>query len=149
MLRKSTKKCHLYAGVSAIGVLSSLVLASPTLAAIATFDFPEGVSGKTITDGGITFFDLDERLAGQSPFQFSVESTTATQLGSSAPNYLTTEGFVSGPDPSFGRFGSARITTGMQQAASLELFSQPSPSKNILTLEALRGAILSTAILQP
>lgn len=139
MLRKSAGKCHLYAGVSAIGVLSSVALASPTLAAIATFDnFSEGFSGTTITDEGITFFDLDERL-GQSPAKFSLEGSTAEQLGSAAPNYLTTEGFVPGPDPSFGRFGSARITTGkVQQAASLELFSQPAPSNNILTLEARR-----------
>lgn len=143
MLRKSTVKTHLYTGLSAMGVVSYVAFASPTLAAIATFDsFSEGFSGTTITDGGITFFDLDERLSPeQIPYTFSIEGTTASQLGSSfsAPNYLTTEGFVPGPDPSFGRFGSARITTGkVEQAASLELFSQQpfSPSDNILTLEA-------------
>lgn len=139
---KSTGKCHFYSGLSAIGVMSYVALGSPTLAAVATFDsFSEGFSGKTITDGEITFFDLDERLSpNQLPYEFSIESTTTAQLGSSfsAPNYLTTEGFVPGPDPSFGRFGSARITTKkVEQAASLELFSQLfSPSNNILTLEA-------------
>lgn len=143
MLRKSTGKTHLYTGLSAMGVVSYVTLASPTLAAIATFDsFSEGFSGTTITDGGITFFDLDERLSPkQLAYTFSIESTTASQLGSSfsAPNYLTTEGFVPGPYVSFGRFGSARITTGkVEQAASLEVFSQQPffPSNNILTLEA-------------
>ncbi len=143
MLRKSTVKSHLYSGLSAMGVVSYVALASPTLAAIATFDsFSEGFSGTTITDGEITFFDLDERLSPeQLAYTFSIESTTASQLGSSfsAPNYLTTEGFVAGPELSFGRFGSARITTGkVEQAASLELFSQQpfSASNNILTLEA-------------
>ena len=143
MLRKSTVRCHLYAGLSAVGIMFNAALGSPALAAIATFDSSsEGVLGTTITDGGITFFDLDERLSpDQLPYTFSVESTTAEQLGSSfsASNYLTTGGFVPGPGLSFGRFGSARITTGrVEQSASLELFSQLfSPSGNILTLEAL------------
>lgn len=144
MLRKSTVKCHFCTGLSAMGVVSYLALGSPTLAAIATFDsFSEGFSGTTITDGGITFFDLDNRLSPeQLPDTFYTESATAEQLGSSfsAPNYLTTEGFSPGPDPSFGRFGSARIATGkVEQAASLELFSIIgfAPSPNTVTLEAL------------
>ena len=123
-----------------MGIMFNAALGSPALAAIATFDSSsEGILGTTITDGGITFFDLDEHLSpDQLPYTFSVESTTAEQLGSSfsASNYLTTGGFVPAPDLSFGRFGSARITTGrVEQSASLELFSQLfSPSGNILTL---------------
>ena len=142
---KTTVQCHLQCGLSAIAVVSSVALASPTLAATATFDsLDEGFSGTSITDGGITFSNLDERLSpAQGPYTFYVEGATTEQLGSSfsAPNYLTTEGYVAGisPDLSFGRFGSARITTGqVEQAASLEVFSLLfSPSSNILTLEAL------------
>ena len=131
-----------------MGAVSSVALCSPTLAAVATFDsFSEGFSGTTITDGEITFFDLDERLSPeQLPYTFFIERTTAEQLGSSfsAPNYLTTEGYVPDSDLSFGRFGSARITTGkLGQAASLDLFSQLfSPSNNILTLSAWRDGDL-------
>jgi len=124
------------------------MFASPTRAAVATFDsFSEGFSETSITDGGITFFDLDERLsANERPYLFSIEGTTSDLLGSSfsTPNYLTTENYVPGSNLSFGRFGSARITTGkVETAASLELFSQLfSPSNNILTLEALRNGEL-------
>lgn len=140
---KSTDKFHLQTCLSALGVFSSLVLGSPALAAIATFDsFSEGFSGTTITDGGITFFDLNVDLASSQNAQlFYVDSTTEDYLGSSfsAPNYLTAGGFASGTDVSFGSFSSARITTGkVEQAASLELFTQLfSPTSNILILEAL------------
>ena len=152
MLRnKSDVKCHLHTGLAAMGVVSYITFTSPTLAAIATFNtFSEGFSGTTITDGGITFFDLDERFSpARLPYTFSIESTTPEQLGSyfSTPNYLTTEGFVPGSEPSFGRFGSARITTGrVAQAASLELFSQLfSPLNNNLTLEAsLNGNLVAS-----
>jgi len=83
----------------------------------AAFDsFPKGFSGIINIDRGITFFDLDERLPGQSPFQFSLESTTATQLGSSAPNYLTTEGFY---------LGLIRALAALVQLESLRLCNKP------------------------
>ncbi|PSP06336.1 MAG: hypothetical protein BRC54_07560 [Cyanobacteria bacterium SW_7_48_12] len=149
LAKPNNLKCSVYAGLSAIGVASSVALSSPILAATATFDsFSEGFSSTTITDEEITFFDLNERLSpDQSPSEFFIESSTEERLGSSlsAPNYLTSEGFVSGSDPSLGRFGSARIdTAGVQQAASLDLFSQRfSPSDNVLTLEAsLNGNVV-------
>lgn len=143
-------KWHFYTGLSVIGVMLSITLPSPTIAAIATFDsFSEGFSETTITDGGVTFFDLDQRSPALLPYTFSIEGTTEDYLGSffSSPNYLAFGGFAVGADASFGPFGSARITTGeVAESASLEVFSPLfSPSTNILTLEAfLNGNLVAS-----
>lgn len=138
---KNAFKSHFFAGLSAIGVATSMAIGSPALAATANFDsFSEGFSGTTITDDGIKFFDLDQRLSSALvPYNFYIESTEEN-LGSlfSPPNYLTAGGFAEGSDFAFGRFGSARIGTGkVERSASLDIFSQLfSPSSNTLTLEA-------------
>jgi hypothetical protein len=148
MLRnKSTVKLSLKAGLSVLGVLSSVTLASPTLAAIATFDnFSEGFSGTTLTDAGVTFFDLDQGLSELVPYRFHIDSTTEDYLGSSfsPSNYLTFGSFAEGADVAFGRFSSMRITTGdVENSVSLDLFTQLFyPSNTILTLEALQGGSL-------
>ncbi|MBD1906048.1 hypothetical protein NDI37_16505 [Funiculus sociatus GB2-A5] len=137
---KSAISSHFYAGLSAIGIVSSVAFASPTLAATATFDgFLEGFSNTTITDDELTFFDLDTGLSPEET-TFSIEGTTKDYLGNffSASNYLTFGGYAEGAEASFGRFGSTRITTGkVESSASLDVFSQLfSPSNNLLTLEA-------------
>lgn len=138
---QKTLKLDLFTGISVVGIASCGVLGSPAIAATASFDsFPEGFSGTTITDGKITFFDLDQRLSDTASSPFLIESTTADQLGASfsPPNYLSPGGFSPGFGASFGRFGSTRITTGtIGEFASLDVFSLLfSPSNNILTLEA-------------
>jgi hypothetical protein len=140
------------AGLSVVGVVSSGALSSGAIAAVATFDnLPEGTAGTTLTDGGITFFDLDQRLADVIP-SFAIESATPELFNSSfsAPNYLSFGGFAEDEEFSFGRFGSTRITTGSTgTAASLDLFSLLfSPSSNVLTLEALSGetVVSSTSV---
>ena len=144
---KSTIKPSLKAGLFVLGVLSSVTLASPTFAAIATFDnFSEGFSGTTLTDAGVTFFDLDQGLSELLPYTFSIDSTTEDYFGSSfsPPNYLTFGSFASGADAAFGRFSSMGITTGdVESSVSVDLFSQLFyPSNTILTLEALQGGSL-------
>lgn len=139
---KSAIISHFYTGLSAIGIVSSVAFASPTLAGTATFDgFLEGFSNTTITDDEVTFFDLDTRLPLETfPATFSIEGTTKDYLGNffSDSNYLTFGGYAEGAEASFGRFGSTRITTGkVESSASLDIFSQLfSPSNNLLTLEA-------------
>lgn len=144
MLRnKSHVKPSLKAGLSLLGVLSSITLASPTLAAIVSFDsFSEGFSGTTLTDAGVTFFDLDQSLSDLLPYTFYIDSTTEDYLGSfSSPNYLTFGSYVEGSEPGFGRFSSMGITTGnLESSVSLDLFSQLfDPANTVLTLEALQG----------
>ncbi|MBD2005784.1 MULTISPECIES: hypothetical protein [Cyanophyceae] len=137
---KSTLNSHFYTGLSAIGIVSSVAFASPTLAAAISFDnFSEGFSGTTITNEKITFFDLDTGLSPEAT-AFYIEGTTKDYLGEffSDSNYLTFGGYAEGAEASFGRFGSTRITTGkVESSASLDVFSQLfSPSNNLLTLEA-------------
>jgi hypothetical protein len=145
MLRKKSRvKPSLKVGLSVLGVLSSVTLASPTLATIASFDnFSEGFSGTTLTDAGVTFFDLNQGLSELLPYTFYIDTTTENYLGSSfsPPNYLTFGSFAEGADAAFGRFSSMSITTGnVESSVSLDLFSQLFyPSNAVLTLEALQG----------
>lgn len=147
----NTAKFCCVTGLSVVGILSYGALGSGAIAATATFDsLPEGTTRTTLTDGGITFFDLDQRLTDAIP-SFTIESTTSELFGSSfsAPNYLSFSGFVEGEGFSFGRFGSTRITTGTTAtSASLDLFSLFPPSNNSLTLEALLGetVVASTSV---
>ncbi|NJO75278.1 MAG: PEP-CTERM sorting domain-containing protein [Leptolyngbyaceae cyanobacterium RM1_406_9] len=140
------------AGLSVAGTLSFGAISSGAIAAVATFDsLSEGTAGTTLTDGGITFFDLDQRLADTIP-SFSIESAAPELFDSSfsAPNYLSFGSFAEGEEFGFGRFGSTRIAAGTPgTAASLDLFSLLfSPSSNALTLEALLGetVVASTSV---
>ncbi|NJO51926.1 MAG: hypothetical protein HC840_23760 [Leptolyngbyaceae cyanobacterium RM2_2_4] len=55
-------------------------MSSGAIAAVATFDsLSEGTAGTTLTDGGITFFDLDQRLADAIP-SFSIEALRQNYL---------------------------------------------------------------------
>ncbi|MBW4649000.1 MAG: PEP-CTERM sorting domain-containing protein [Kastovskya adunca ATA6-11-RM4] len=143
-------KSALYLGLSAIAMVSSVALPAPVLAAIATFDsFAEGASGTTITDGGITFFDLDVGSAPGEPFpEFVVESTDEFEPFFSRPNYLTAGGFAEGSAFSFGAINSLRFTNRkIESAASLDVFSLLpfEPTSNVLTLEALlNGALVAS-----
>ena len=132
------------------------MLVSPAAAATLTanFDsFPEGFSGTTITDGGITFGDLDVRLPPAQPGSFSIEATTSPLFSPflSPSNYLTTFGVARGPAFSFGRFGAASMTFGPEfgDSARMDIFSLFAPSEgsqNSLTLQALLdGQIVSSA----
>jgi hypothetical protein len=125
-------------------VLLGVVLASPAAAQplIATFDaFAEGDSFSTLTDGGITFSGLDQRLDGGSFIIEAAGGPEVALLGSlfSPPNYLTFGGYSPGPGFGFGRFGSARVTFGPLPAthASMSVFGGDAP--NFLTLVALRS----------
>lgn len=108
----------------ALTTVSTLSLMAPAWGALATFDdLPEGLTGTSITDNGITFSDL---IAGfrMGPPQFRIASTDALVPFFSPPNYLTTESLFSGVSPEFGAFGSARISTGsLASSVSLDLFS--------------------------
>jgi hypothetical protein len=114
---------------------------------VANFDsFSEGFYGQTITDGGITFTDLDLYL--EDPLfipVFCVDATTSDTMGPffSPPNYLTTGPYAPGPIGGFTRFGSADILfSGLASAARIDIFSSglpPEAQNNRLALEALLG----------
>ena len=118
------------------------VLASPAMAVTltASFDsFDEGLVGTAVTDGGIVFFDLDQRFDPPLPGGFSIEATDSLGPPFSPPNLLAPGGYSQGPGLAYGRFGSMSIAFGAVPGmeASIDVFGSPVPS-NMLTLEALR-----------
>lgn len=114
-------------------------------AAVATFDtLPEGDLGPTFVDGGITFYDLDDR-AGPGPVNFSCEQADGTLSGSgfTSPNVLNFSAWAPGPFAAFDQCGSFRFTTGgVQTFASVEVWEWLSPPGNRIWLEAYMGATL-------
>lgn len=123
-------------------------------AAIATFDsLSEGALDKSFTDGGITFFDLDDR-AGGFPVTFTVERADGTLSGPgfSPPNTLGFGGWVPGSGAAFAQCGSFKFTTGaVQDFASIDVFEFFSYAGNLISLEAYLGGALvnSTSIVLP
>ncbi len=128
--------------------VSTLGLTTPAWGLLATFDdLPEGLSGTSLTDNGITFSDL---IAGFriDPPQFRVASTDQLAPFFSPPNYLTTEGSLSGISPDFGAFGSARISTGgLASSVSLDLFSSKAfeqPDSRVVLDAYLKGKLVAS-----
>ena len=125
------------------------VLASEPYSFVASFDhFQENYNTTRLTDGGITLSDLDRYLGSGFPEPFAVESVgPVNNLGPlfTFPNFLTFGGTVPGPGYGFGRFGSAKITSGREAiAARMDIFSG-SVSPNTLTLQALlNGTVVAT-----
>jgi hypothetical protein len=120
--------------------------------AIATFDsLPEGTAGTVLTDGGITFLGLDQRIP-DSPGEgvFVIEQADASHLGGpdgfTPPNVLSFGGVAPGPDVGFGRVGEFRISAPKRgKSASLELWYFGSVPGNVVTLEAIRrGVVVAT-----
>lgn len=106
-------------------------------------DLTEGSQGGSFSDGGISFFNLDERIPEAPAYgTFTIQATTADLPGFSPPNYLTFGGYVPGDTSGFGfgRFGSASIAfPGTALSASMDIFGFGDSSLNTLTLEAMLG----------
>ncbi|MCC5663962.1 PEP-CTERM sorting domain-containing protein [Nostoc sp. CHAB 5784] len=145
----STLKHHLCKGLSVIGFMYCAGgVGSPATAALATFDsFTEGFDTPVLTDGGITFSDLDQRISGSTPTFIIERADESLRSPFSPPNVLGFGGYAPGPGASFGRFGSLAISTGeLASVASLDIFNLQFPAtENILTLEAyLDGTLVGS-----
>jgi hypothetical protein len=132
-----------------IGVLSIAVCAlcaGAALGEIADFDdLSEGWIGDRFTDGGIEFYDLDNRI-DPNPW-FAIE-WASDNLGGSVP-YFTPPNALSwtilqmGPLTGFFRCGEFRFRTGeVEDYASLELWDFSPVGGNTVTLEAYMGTEL-------
>jgi hypothetical protein len=139
---------------AALFLWTILLVISPTLlfAETATFDgLSEGVIGNEITDGGITFFDLDNGQPGLDNV-FIIEQADASLSGSefSAPNGLTATGFTPGADVGYGAIKELSMTTGGDaDSASIDVFlTGELLYANTITLEALKedAVVDSTSI---
>lgn len=118
------------------------------IAEMATFDFfPEGFIGANFADGGIAFFDLDNRL-DPNPW-FAIEWASATLSGPdfSPPNVLAWTMIYNGPNTGFWRCGSFKFKTpDIETFASLELFDMSNVGGNTVTLQAfLNGALVNSS----
>ncbi|MCG3126704.1 MAG: hypothetical protein CHACPFDD_01557 [Phycisphaerae bacterium] len=141
-------------GLTAVCLAAACGCGGVASAAIATFDgLSEGALDKSFTEGGITFFDLDDR-AGGFPVTFTVERADGTLSGPgfSPPNALGFGGWVPGSGAAFAQCGSFKFTTGtIQDFASLDVFEFFSYAGNLISLEAYLGGALvnSTSIVLP
>jgi hypothetical protein len=113
---------------------------------LANFDdLTIGFVGKSFTDGGVTFSNLDMR--GYPSKTFAVQTAFDVTPGFSSPNYLIFGGYS--PEPGFllARFGSMDITfSGEATAATIYILAQPTP--NFLTLQALQyGKVVASETL--
>lgn len=118
-------------------------------ASVATFDtLTEGNLGLTFVDGGITFFDLDDRTgAGFVPFSCErADDTLSGFPGFSPPNTLGFGSWVPGSGAAFQQCGSFKFSAGgVQTSASLDVFEWLSPAGNTISLEAyLNGTLVNS-----
>ena len=99
-------------------------------------DLPESIQGTSLSDGGISFFNLNQGFPNG---VFAIQAATNMIPGFSPPNYLTFGAFASGNALSFGHLDSMNIGfSGIGLSASLDVFG-PSfmQQSNTLTLEAI------------
>ncbi len=131
-------------------LVSLLGLAGSALAQTANFDaFPEGAIGRDFTDGGIRFYNYNNRL-DPPPSMLVAERATGTLSGQpnfTAPNTLGFGGYSPGEGAAFTRFGSMEIApaAGTATFASINVYDFGNGGGVTLTLEAsLEGVIVAT-----
>jgi hypothetical protein len=114
---------------------------------LANFDtFPEGALAPlngSFTDGGITFFGLDQGL-GTARF-VAEEANSSLGVAFSAPNVLGFGGYVPGSGYGFGVVKQFQMTSGTTVgSASLDLWSSNIPESvgNTITLMGFRNNVL-------
>ncbi len=109
----------------------------------AGFDgFAEGFFATVITENGLTFRDLDQRIPGSPPPNtMAIEDasqTLAGMAGFTSPNVMDFGGYSPGPGCSFGRIGSLRILPpGPRSGAAVEVYELGSNTQNTIALVAL------------
>ena len=106
----------------------------------AIFDsFNEGFFAPEISDGGIDFYDFDNRLDPVPNFVIEwADATLSGQEGFSSPNCLGFGGWSPGEHAAFGRCGSFKMSTGqLETSATVHLFTFFADNGNTVTLEAL------------
>lgn len=132
-------------------LLAACFVLFPVLASAqtATFDsLSEGAVGSEITDGGITFYDLDNGQPGLDPV-FIIEQADGTLSGPdfSGPNGLTATGMTPGAEVGFGAIKEMFMTAGEDaDSASIQVFTTGTLLYgNTITLYALNdGAIVAS-----
>jgi hypothetical protein len=124
---------------------SALLLAALAPAASAqTADFDtysEGTFATTMSDGGITFSNMNNGLGGTQNFTIDEADGDLTGMpGFTTPMTMGFGGWSPGPHVGFGRIISFDFGTGQTaDTGSIEIFELGSYAGNSITLEALSG----------
>jgi hypothetical protein len=139
----------------ALTAFAVVAAASLAHADIANFDsFKEGFNAQSITDGNITFTNLDRRIDGD-PIPGSLAIEDASQdltgmIGYTPNNTLGFGGYSPGPGTGFSRFGEIDIIPASPgNTASLHLYEFGSSGGLTITLEALRGGKVVNSVELP
>jgi hypothetical protein len=126
-------------------VLALVALAAHASAQTADYDtLSEGTFAPSITDGGVTFTNLDNGFGGTQNFVMEQADGDLTGMpGFTTPMTLGFGGWSPGPHVGFSRIISCDITTGLTaDTGSIEIFELGSYAGNTITLEAYSGASL-------
>jgi hypothetical protein len=126
--------------------MTAWILAASARAATADFDaLTEGTNGSVITDGGLTFTNLDNRGVSPPPGNIAIDQADADlggMAGFTATNALGFGGYSPGPNGAFGRFGSIEISSGgLGESAEVNVFENGGYAGTVLRLEALLGGV--------
>jgi hypothetical protein len=118
-------------------------LAATASAQTADFDtFSEGTFATTMTDGGITFSNMNNGLGGTQNFTIDEADGDLTGMpGFTTPMTMGFGGWSPGPHVGFGRIISFDFSTSQTaDTASIEIFELGSYAGNSITLEARSGS---------
>jgi PEP-CTERM motif len=135
-------------------LLSSFVAMAHGFTLTATFDeLQEGYSYRTsFSSGGLLFSNLQTNMPDGSG-AFVIDAANANTLGSSftAPNVLTTMGYVPGPGTGWGRFQSMDIALAEpgsdMHSIILDIWTSVSITRgNTVTLAGLRNNVVVSSV---
>ncbi len=132
------------------GLVSLAALAGGAAGQTANFDaYPEGAIGRDFTDGGIRFFNYNNRL-DPPPSMLVAERAIDNLTGQpnfTAPNALGFGGYSPGNGAAFTRFGSMEIepAAGTATSATINVYDFGNGGGVTLKLEAsLEGIVVAT-----
>lgn len=143
LIRKHTCLILLFAA-------SCFFLPTSLYAETASFDgLTEGVIGNELTDGGITFFNLDNGQPGlENVFIIEQADGSLTDPTFSSPNGLTSTSYTSGNEVGFGPIKEMSISAGGDaDAADIDLFTTATLLyNNTVTLEAIKDGVVVQSV---
>lgn len=128
----------------AIYILAACLVFIPNILFAETADFDslsEGIVDGELTDGGITFYNLDNGQSGlENVFIIDQGDGTISSPSFSGPNGLTATGYTPGAEVGYGAIKEVFITTeGEADSASIEMFTSGALLYgNTVTLEAIK-----------
>jgi hypothetical protein len=122
-------------------------------ASVANFDgMTEGTFGLSITDGGITFSNLDQYFGTGPHDNFTIEDASGDltgQAGFTSPNTMGFGGWSPGPGAAFTRLGAFDFSNGASaQTAGFDIYSFANDPNMTITLQGLlNGNVVNSSVI--